>query len=145
MAHDTERDGNHKPLRLPAGHRPQAAVESRSLDRDEHPLLSLQRMVGNRAVQRLVARDAGGTSPIIQRVLSSSTAAMGRAATGDLLSQWAGVQLGSMDLQQGLNTLNAQIQGLLNPISMVQAALAIAEREPAPRTEEPLVPESGGF
>ncbi|MBN1246178.1 MAG: hypothetical protein JXC32_00900 [Anaerolineae bacterium] len=102
-----------------------------------HPLLDLQRLVGNHAVQQLVAQD-GPRGPatvqraVLQRILSPSTAAMGRLATGDLLSSWARAHLSVTDAANQLNAANTAVFDLLQPITLVQATLAVAEREPAP-------------
>jgi hypothetical protein len=57
---------------------------------------------------------------------------MGRSATSNLASSWAGAYLGVTQAVQQLSTANTAVFDLLEPITMVQATLAIAETEPAP-------------
>ena len=121
----------------------------------EHPLLALQQLAGNRAVQRLVA-DADGDSgeqrtstqraparpvvaqptsiqrAVIQRVLSPSTAAMGHSATNDLITRWAQAHGAASHVIEAARTAETRVFDILTPITMVQATLAVAEREPAP-------------
>jgi hypothetical protein len=128
-----------------------ASARERSIGADaaatSHPLLHLQQLAGNRAVRRLVtARPHTIHRMVLQRVLSPETAAMGRAATGDLISGWAGASLATLDAAeqasaaaqqagaaaQQTGAANTAVADLLMPVTMVQAALAVAETEPAP-------------
>lgn len=137
MTQDAGSRRTHGPSRdrQPAARRPhQTGDPSRAVP---HPLLDLQRLAGNRAVQRLVAGDGSGRPArlqrmVIQRVLSPSTAAMGRKATGDLMSKWAGATLATDAVKNQITSVNKTVSDLLEPITSVSMTLYIAETEPAP-------------
>lgn len=137
MSHESEsqRTRTTSPGRQSVSQTPQQAGDPSGAA--AHPLLDLQRLAGNRAVQRLVAGDGSGRPArlqrmVIQRVLSPSTAAMGRKATGDLMSKWAGATLATDAAKNQITSVNKSVSDLLEPITSVSMTLYIAETEPAP-------------
>ena len=98
---------------------------------EQHPLLSLQQTVGNRAVQRLV--NAASQRPgVIQRVLSPATHAFGMAAYGGLMGSWAGLLAQTGAIQQEAANASVWTMGMLANISQMQAFIGMAQAEPAP-------------
>ena len=103
---------------------------------EQHPLLSLQQTVGNRAVQRLV--NAASQRPgVIQRVLSPATHAFGMAAHGGLLASWAGLLGQTGALQQEAANASVWTLGMLTDIGQMQAFIGMAQAEPAPPAAGP--------
>ena len=100
---------------------------------EQHPLLTLQQTVGNRAVQRLVS-SLPKRPGVIQRVLSPSTYFLGIGAHGGLLASWAQLSAQTATIQQMAANASAQAQGMLANIGLMQTFIGLAQAEPAPPT-----------
>jgi hypothetical protein len=124
--------------------RSRRTAQAAGLESPTHPLLELQQIAGNRAVQRLVT--SGGRPAQIQRVLSPATSSFGHGTYSRLLGTWAGLQGYTQSLQGQALGANAMTSVLLGEIQNVMAFLTMAQAEPAPPgASSPQVPATAGF
>ena len=101
---------------------------------EQHPLLSLQQMAGNRAVQRLVG-PASNRPAAIQRVLSPATHFYGLAAHAGLTASWSGLSGQMAGLQATAANANVLTQAMAANIGQMLGFISMAQGEPAPPSE----------
>ena len=77
---------------------PERDRPSQALEGNTHPILKLQQMVGNRAVQRALEHQPQATH--IQRHVAPGTVALGQMLNASLLGHFADLSIQSQDLQQ---------------------------------------------
>ena len=91
---------------------PERDRPSEALERSTHPILKLQQMVGNRAVQRALGHQPQATH--IQRHVAPGTVALGQMLSGSLLGHFADLTLQNLELRQTASEVGATADGVLN-------------------------------
>ena len=84
---------------------------SKAFETGTHPILRLQQMVGNRAVQRALGHQPQATH--IQRHVAPGTVALGQMLSASLLGHFGDLSLKSQDLQQAASDVSFTADGLL--------------------------------
>ena len=90
---------------------PERDRRSPEAETSTHPILDLQKSVGNRAVLRALGHQPPATH--IQRHVAPGTVALGQMLSGSLLGHFADLSIQSQNLQQATSDVSLTADGLL--------------------------------